>query len=55
MSFKRPFKDLDVETLSMKVRRYQVLFEEGELQLSDANLDAYLLLTTRIKEIQDEE
>ena len=52
MSMKMSFLDLNTQALSMKLRRYDELFKQGKLKLSDKNLDNYLLLSKRIKELQ---
>ena len=52
MSLKYSFKDLDIQALSMKKRRYEELFKVGRLDLSDKNLDNYNLIKERIKEIE---
>lgn len=52
MSLKMSFEDLDIQMLYVKLRRYKELFECGELELSDRQLDNFLLLTRRIEELE---
>lgn len=52
MSIKMPFKDMDIQMLSQKLRRLESYFEEDSSNVTDYYLDMYNTLNKRIKELQ---
>jgi len=54
MSFKASFENLDIQTLSQKVRRLEYWFEQGHEYITDERLDNYNFLKERIKELYPE-
>lgn len=51
MSLKKPFKEMDIQMLSQKVRRLEFWFNEDRIHITDNNLDMYNLVKKRIKEL----
>ncbi len=48
MSLKMPFKEMDIQMLSQKVRRLEHWFKENASYITDERLDNYNLLKKRI-------
>lgn len=52
MSLKIPFKEMDIQMLSQKMRRLEYWFKEDTSNITDERLDHYNLLKKRISELK---
>ena len=54
MSLNASIKDLDILTLSQKIRRLEYWFRQGQEYITDEQLDNYNMIKERIKELNPE-